>query len=211
MGEPKRDGSTRGTGLTGASAAPPGTLIEGGDAAESAAEFCPIVLLEEAGAWSVAGVTAAGAEDVDCSDGGRVLDAVGGDRLSEVGACRDSLEGVSEGMAGLPPLIEADCKDEPGANGTSGTRRVSVDLLVSAGVDAGTLGLELARVLCTGTPETCGLATAVGMPAVVEVTGKGLSGEVSVVGEDAIGIISPVTMDARLTGAAGLLEQEGVL
>ena len=118
---------------------------------------------------------------------------------------------MSEGLAGLPPVVEATCKGVPGANGTSGTPKVSVDLLVSAGVGAGIAGLELAEVLCTGTPEICGLATAVG-PAEAEVAGKGLSGEASVgVGEDAIGIIMPVTIDATWIGAAGLLLQDGVL
>ena len=115
-------------------------------------------------------------------------------------------------MAERLPVVEATCKDVPGANGTSGTPKVSVDLLKSAGVDAGIAGLEVAGVLCTGTPETCGLATVVGTPAEAEVAGKGLGGEASVgVEEDAIGIIMPVTIDATLTGAAGLLLQEGVL
>ena len=136
-----------------------------------------------------------------------MLDAVRGGSVVE--ACGDTLEGVSVGITVRPPIIEADCKDALGANETLDTPRVSVDLLVSAGVDAATAGLE--GVLCTGTPESCGRATAVGTPAIREVTGKALSGEVSVgVGEDAMVIIMPVTMDARLTGAAGLLLQEGV-
>ena len=206
MGEPKRDGKTIGKGTIGASAAVPGTLLEGVGAAEPAAEFCP-TLLEEAVVGSVAGVMSAGAgaEEADCSDGGRLLDAVRGDSVLE--ACGDSLGGMSEGMTGLPPVVEADCKDVSKANGTP---RVSVDLPMSAGIDAGTAGLE-AGVLCIGTPEICGVATAVGTPAIAGVAGRGLNGKVSVgVAKGAIGIIVPVTIDANLTEEAGLLMQEGV-
>lgn len=149
----------------------------------------------------------AGAEETDCRDKGRVLDAVRGDGVLE--ACGDSLERLSEGMTGLPSVAEADCKDVSGANGTSGTPRVSVDLLMSAGVDAGTAGLKTAGLLGTGMPEFCGLAAVAGRAGRV-VAGRGLSGEVSVGGaEDAKGTIMPVTIDANLTGAAGLLLQEG--
>ena len=114
-------------------------------------------------------------------------------------------------MAGLLLVGEADCKDGLGGIGRSGTP-VFGDLLVPAGADAETAGVELVGVLCAGMPEVCGLATAMGTPIEAGVAGKGLrvSGEVSN-GVDAMtGILMPVTMDSKLIGVASLLLQEEV-
>ena len=199
IGEPKRDRNTIGD-----SAAVSGTELEGADTAEPATEFC-------------AGVEEAGLVPADCSDEGRELvNAVKGDSMLD--ACGDAVEGVVGGMTGLV-LVAADCKGVPGASRASGTPKVLVDLIVSAGAAAGSAGaaagsagLELAAVLCTGTPEDCEPATAVGVPTPAEVAGKGVSGEdPSGVDGDVTGIIVPVMMDATVTGMVGLLLQEGVL
>lgn len=112
-------------------------------------------------------------------------------------------------MTGLPLVGEADCVNGLGGNGMSGTP-VFGDLLVPAGADAETAGLELVGVLCTGMPAVCGLAIATGAPMEAGMAGKGLSGEVSVKDDTVTGILMPVTMDSKLIGVASPLLHEEV-
>ena len=100
---------------------------------------------------------------------------------------------MGEALAGLPLVVEADCKDGSEAPGPSGTPTVSAGVIGSAGVVTGPPGLELAMLLCTGMPAFCGLA---------EVVGEGVSGEDSVDGD--------VTGTPETERLAGLLLQEGL-
>lgn len=136
-------------------------------------------MLTVAGEGSASGVLPAdtGAEETgllaDCVDGGRVLvDAVNSDGMLE--ACGVSVDELSEGMAGLPPVAEADWEDGSAASGAPGIPTILVDITEATGVVAGTAGLEPAVLFCTAMPAFCGLGIESG------VAGGGRSEEDSV-------------------------------